>query len=68
MTSAFLLHSSDYNVLHSMEIVLNNFIQYSPCPDAQLLRQKFLLIRALTTIVAKHACPCFRFQAKVHHL
>jgi len=38
MKSAFLLLSSDYNVLSSMEIALNNFFQYSYCQVVQLFR------------------------------
>jgi len=30
-TKAFLILSSDYNVLRSTAVVLNNFIQYSHC-------------------------------------
>jgi len=38
MKSAFLLLRSDYNVLSSMEIALNNFSQYSHCQVVQLFR------------------------------
>jgi len=41
--------SSDYNVLRSTVIVLNNFIQYSHCQSVQAFRLTPYLIKALTT-------------------
>jgi len=55
--------SSDYNVLHSTVIALNNFIQYSHCQVVQLFRLAPLSTKALTTIISKHIVyPCVRFS------
>ena len=54
--------SSDYNVLRSIVIVMNNFIQYTHCQAVQPFRLTLFLIKALTTIISKHIVyPCVRF-------
>jgi len=50
-TYAFWMLSSDYNVLRSAVIVLNNSIQYSHCQVVQPFRLTHLLIKALHTII-----------------
>jgi len=64
---AFLMFSSDYNVLRSTVIALNNFIQYIDGRIVQLFPFLTpLLTKAFTTIIPKHiVCPCVRFQTKV---
>ena len=69
---AFLMFSSDYNVLRSTAIGLNNFIQYSRCQAVPLFRLTPFLIKAFTTSIPKHiVCPCIkvfrlRFMAHIH--
>jgi len=54
--------SSDYNVLSSTVITLNNFTQHSHCQAVKPFRLMPFLIRALTTIISKHiAHPFVRF-------
>jgi len=50
-TYAFRMLGSDYNVLRSMAIALNNFIQYSHCQVVQPFRLPHFLIKALNTII-----------------
>jgi len=58
--------SSDYNVLRSTVIAMNNFIQYSHCQAVQPFRLTLLLIKVLTTIISKHIVyPCVRYQTNV---
>jgi len=57
--------STDYIVLRSTAIGLNNFIQYSRCVVVQLFRLTPLLIKAFTTIIPKHTFS-LGFQTKVH--
>jgi len=46
--------NSDYNVLRSTVIVMNNFIQCSHCEAVQPFRLTLFLIKALITIISKH--------------
>jgi len=43
--------SSDYNVLRSTVIAMNNFIQYTHCQAVQPYRLTLFLIKALTAII-----------------
>ena len=52
-----------HNVLKSKVIALDNFTQYSHCQVVQMLRLKFLLIKAFTTVLTKHiVCSCVGFS------
>jgi len=46
--------STDYNVLRSAVIGMNNIIQYSHCQVVQLFRLTPLLIKAFTTNIPEH--------------
>ena len=54
-TSAFLMLSTDYNVLSSRLIALNNFIQCSHCQVVQLFRITSFLLKAFITRTTKHS-------------
>ena len=55
--------SSDYNVLRSTVIAMNNFIQCSHCQSVHPFRLTLFLIKALTTIIFKYIVhPCVRFS------
>jgi len=62
MTSTFLLLSSDYNVVSSTVIALNNFIEHTHCHVVQLFQLTSLLIKAFTTITKQIVCPYVRFS------
>jgi len=53
--------SSDYKVLRSTVIALNNFFQYSHCQVVQQFRLTPFVTTALTTFTSKHVVyPCVR--------
>jgi len=59
------MFSSDYNVLGSTVIAMNNFIQCCHCQVIQLYRLTLFFIKTLTTIISKHMVyPCVRFSDK----
>jgi len=53
-TQASWMLSSDYNVLRSTVVAMNNFIQCSLCQAAQPFPLTLFLIKVLTTSVSKH--------------
>jgi len=62
-TYAFWMLRSDYNVLRSTAIALNNFIQYSHCQVVQPFRFTRFLIKAFNTIISKYIVyPCVRLS------
>ena len=62
-SQAFWMLSSDYNILRSTVIAMNNFIQYTHCQALQPFRLTLFLIKALTTIISKHIVYlCVRFS------
>jgi len=55
--------NSDYNVVRSTVIAMNNFIQCTHCQAVQPFRLTHFLIKALTTFISKHIVyPCVRFS------
>jgi len=55
--------SSDYNVVRSTVIALNNFIQYSHCEVVQTFLLTPFLTKAFTTSLSKHIVyPCVRYS------
>jgi len=76
-SSAFLMLSTDYNVLSSRLIALNNFIQYSHCQVVQLFRLTSFLLKAFITRTTKHSllvrcafkqiCASNFFKSSVHN-
>jgi len=56
---------SDYSVLSSTIIALNNFIRYSYCEVLQLFRLTSLLIKAFIKSITKHRLPFVTYHLQL---